>query len=67
MQSNATDLESDRKTRLADIDAAEARQREEDDRKRSEQGRFVSGIRKEAEGVDMSRRLQGRSGDVGDD
>ncbi|KAI7528272.1 hypothetical protein KC331_g15825, partial [Hortaea werneckii] len=44
MMSNASELESDRKTRLADIDSREAKQREEDDKKRSGQGRFISGI-----------------------
>jgi hypothetical protein len=57
MQSNASELESDRKTRLADIEVQEARQREEDDKKRSDKGKFISGVRREAEGVDAGRRL----------
>ena len=57
MQSNATDLEIERKSRLAEIAEQEARQREEDDKKRSERGKFISGVRKEAEGVDAGRRL----------
>jgi len=60
MQANASELESDRKARLADIAAREAKQRAEDDRKRSEKGRFVGGLRREAEGVDLGRRLQDR-------
>ncbi|RMY67349.1 hypothetical protein D0863_07841 [Hortaea werneckii] len=51
MMSNASELEFDRKTRLADIDSREAKQREEDDKKRSGQGRFISGIRRDAEGT----------------
>lgn len=66
MQSNASELESDRQTRLAAIAERESKQKEEDDRKRSDQGRFVSGVRKAAEGVDLGRRLQGK-GESSDD
>lgn len=59
MQSNASELEGDRRTRLADLDARDAKQREEDDRKRSDKANFIGGIRKEAEGVDAGRRLHG--------
>lgn len=62
MQSNASELEGDRKTRLAELDARDAKQREEDDRKRSDKAHFIGGIRKEAEGVDSGRRLQGARG-----
>lgn len=62
MQSNASELEGDRKTRLADLDARDAKQREEDDRKRSDKAQFIGGIRKDAEGVDSRRRLQGARG-----
>lgn len=57
MQSNASELEDDRKTRLADLDARDARQLEEDDRKRSDRANFIGGIRREAEGLDTGRRL----------
>ncbi|KAK3691011.1 RNA-splicing factor [Vermiconidia calcicola] len=67
MQSNASELESDRKARLADLDAREARQREEDDKKRSERGRFISGVRREAEGVDVGRRFQSGRGKMEED
>ena len=67
MQSNASDLESDRKARLEEIAAKEAKQREEDDRKRSEKARFVSGVRQAAEGVDVARRLQDRRGRLEDE
>ncbi|KAF2206945.1 hypothetical protein CERZMDRAFT_102909 [Cercospora zeae-maydis SCOH1-5] len=59
MQSNATELESERKTRLTELEEKEARQREEDDRKRSERGKFISNVRRDAENVDMGRRLGG--------
>ncbi|SMQ56296.1 unnamed protein product [Zymoseptoria tritici ST99CH_3D7] len=62
MQSNADSLETDRKARLAELDAREAKQREEDDRKRSEKARFIGSVRKDAEGVDLGRRLQDRRG-----
>lgn len=59
MQSNADSLESDRKMRLAELDAREAKQHEEDDRKRSGQAKFIGNVRREAEGVDIGRRLNG--------
>lgn len=65
--SDASALESERKSRLADIAAQEAKQLEEDDKKRSERGRFVSGVRSQAEGVDLGRRLGGRRGRNEDD
>lgn len=67
MQSNATELESERKTRLADIESQEAKQLEEDDKKRSEKGKFIGGVRSQAEGVDSSRRYQDRSRRVEED
>ncbi|GAB7359807.1 hypothetical protein MBLNU230_g6976t1 [Neophaeotheca triangularis] len=67
MQSAASDLESERKSRLANIDEAEARKREADDAKRTDRGKFVGDVRKKAEGVDMGRRFAGRSGGRGED
>jgi hypothetical protein len=67
MQSNASELEDDRRTRLADLEARDAKQREEDDRKRSDKANFIGGIRKEAEGVDTGRRLQGGRGGRSED
>lgn len=67
MQTAASDLESDRKTRLAVIDEEEARKREADDAKRTDRGKFVGDVRKKAEGVDMSRRFAGRAGGRGGD
>ena len=62
MQSNASELEGDRRTRLAELDARDAKQRDEDDRKRSDKANFIGGMRREAEGVDSGRRLQGARG-----
>lgn len=67
MQSNATDLESERKTRLTELEAQEAEQREREDKKRSDQGRFIGGVRSQAEGVDAARRLRNRRGGVDED
>ncbi|KAK0932616.1 RNA-splicing factor [Friedmanniomyces endolithicus] len=68
MQSNASELESDRKVRLTETAAQETRQREEEDKKRSDQGRFVSGVRKQAEGVGLERRVGGgRAGRADED
>lgn len=67
MQSNATELESERKARLADLESQEAKQREEDDKKRSEKGKFIGGVRSQAEGVDAARRFQDRRGRVEED
>ncbi|EME86595.1 uncharacterized protein MYCFIDRAFT_210546 [Pseudocercospora fijiensis CIRAD86] len=59
MMGNATEMESERKTRLTELEEKEATQREEENRKRSETGKFISSVRRDAEGVDMGRRLQG--------
>lgn len=59
MQSNASELESERKTRLTELEEKEARQREDDDRKRSERGKFINTVRRDAENVDLGRRLGG--------
>ncbi|KXT10542.1 hypothetical protein AC579_8336 [Pseudocercospora musae] len=58
MMSNATEMESERKTRLTELEGKEAKQREKEDRKRSETGKFISSVRRDAEGVDMGRRLK---------
>ncbi|CAD0048462.1 unnamed protein product [Aureobasidium pullulans] len=65
MQSNATDLEADRKKRLAELEDRDRRQKEEDDRKRSEKGKFVGQIRSQADmgqGGGLGARLAGRTG-----
>ncbi|KAK8185379.1 Pre-mRNA splicing factor-domain-containing protein [Phyllosticta capitalensis] len=59
MQSSASQLEDDRKNRLAAIEAQEQREREEDDKRRSERGRFVSGLHRQAgEQIGLGERLK---------
>jgi hypothetical protein len=62
MQGNANSLEDERRNRLAELEEKERKQREEDDKKRSDMGRFVSGVRREAENTGLASRLAGRAG-----
>lgn len=62
MQGNANTLEDDRRNRLAEIAAKERKQLEEDEKKRSEKGRFVGGLHRQAGETDLSQRLAGRGG-----
>ena len=62
MQGNAHSLEDERRQRLAQLEETEKRRREEDDKKRSDKGKFVSAVRKEAENTDLASRLVGRAG-----
>jgi len=63
MQSNATSLETDRSHRVAEIKAKEEAEKELDDAKRSDKGRFVSQLHKQKEGFGLGDTLQrqGRS------
>ncbi|KAH7057324.1 Pre-mRNA splicing factor-domain-containing protein [Macrophomina phaseolina] len=59
MQSTAESLEEDRKKRLAAIEAKEEEERLADDKKRSERGRFVSGLHRQAqENIGLGERLK---------
>lgn len=62
MQGNANSLEDERRKRLAELEEKERMQREEDDKKRSDKGRFVSSVRRAAEDTDLASRLAGRGG-----
>jgi len=65
MQSNATELEADRRKRLAELEERDRIQKEEDDRKRSEKGKFVGQLRSQADigqGGGLGARLAGRTG-----
>ena len=65
MQSNATELDSDRKKRLAELEERDRKQKDEEDRKRSEKGRFVGELRRDAgegAGGGLGARLAGRRG-----
>jgi hypothetical protein len=58
MQSNATDLESNRRQRIADITAKEEQQAEADDKQRSERGQFMSQIHKRAQEDTLDERIK---------
>ena len=62
MQGDASSLEDERRARLAELAAKEKKQLEEDDRLRSEKGRFVGKLKRQAETVDLGQRLQGSKG-----
>lgn len=61
MQSNATQMDAERKRRLEEGQAEDERQRQLDDKTRSDQGRFISGVRGQTEkmGLGESLRRQG--------
>ena len=61
MQSNAAEIETERQQRIAGTNAKEERQRIEDDRARSEKGRFVSGLHRQSETMSLGDVL-GRRG-----
>ncbi|KAF2091288.1 putative Pre-mRNA-splicing factor CWC25 [Saccharata proteae CBS 121410] len=59
MQSSADQLEEDRKKRLAAIEAREEAERIADDKRRSDKGRFVSGLHRQAQDtIGLGERLQ---------
>lgn len=60
MQSDATQLEQDRKMRLEASTAREAEEREHDEKVRTDQGRFMSGVRRQADGIDLGENLRRR-------
>lgn len=62
MQDNASSLEDERRRRLADLAEKERRQQEEDDKVRSDKGRFVGKLHKQADAGDLGSRLTGRIG-----
>ncbi|KAJ5666226.1 Pre-mRNA splicing factor-domain-containing protein [Penicillium maclennaniae] len=58
MQSNATNLESDRRQRIAEITTKEEQQAEADDKQRSERGQFMSQIHKRAQEDTLDERIK---------
>lgn len=59
MQSNASELEEDRRKRLAEIAEKEEKDRAEDEKRRSEKGRFVAGLHRQAEDtIDLGERIK---------
>ncbi|KAB8233345.1 U2-type spliceosomal complex subunit CWC25 [Aspergillus alliaceus] len=58
MQSNANDIEETRRQRIADVTAMEEKQREEDEKQRSERGRFVSGLHRQLQEDNLDDRIK---------
>jgi len=62
MQANASAVERERKQRLEDITAKEEAERQRDDMMRSEKGRFVSGLHRQKENIDLGESLRRQGG-----
>lgn len=60
MQSNASNLEEDRRRRVAETMAEDERQRAADDKMRSDRGRFVSGLHQQAGSISLGDNLRRR-------
>jgi hypothetical protein len=58
MQSNANDLEQKRQERLAEITAREDRERQKEEKQRSERGRFVSQLHRQLQEDNLDERLR---------
>ncbi|OXV08419.1 hypothetical protein Egran_03818 [Elaphomyces granulatus] len=58
MQSNANDLDEKRQQRLAEIAAREDRERQKEEKQRSERGRFVSQLHRQLEEDNLDERLR---------
>jgi Pre-mRNA splicing factor len=62
MQSNANDLEQKRQERLAEITAREDRERQKEEKQRSERGRFVSQLHRQLQEDNLDERLRRNRG-----
>lgn len=58
MQSSAADMEDTRRQRIADVTAMEDRQREQDDKARSERGQFVGQLHRQLQGEGLDDRIK---------
>ncbi|OJJ81226.1 U2-type spliceosomal complex subunit CWC25 [Aspergillus glaucus CBS 516.65] len=58
MQSNASDLETTRRKRIDEVTAMEERQREEDEKNRTEKGRFVGQLHRQLQEDSLDQRIQ---------
>ncbi|OJI83911.1 hypothetical protein ASPTUDRAFT_122427 [Aspergillus tubingensis CBS 134.48] len=58
MQANASEMEDARRQRIAEVSAIEAKQHEEDEKHRSEKGRFVSGLHKQLQEDSLDERIK---------
>lgn len=58
MQSNASELETTRRKRIDEVTAMEERQREEDQKNRTEKGRFVGQLHRQLQEDSLDQRIQ---------
>lgn len=58
MQSNAEEMEDTRRQRVKDITAIEEQQRLEEDKHRSDRGRFVSQLHRRAQEDSLDERIR---------
>lgn len=58
MQSNAQEMEETRKQRLNEISAQEEKQRESEERQRSDRGRFVAQLHRRVQEDTLDERLR---------
>ena len=64
MQSNASELEQERRQRVADAKAEDERVREQDEKVRSNKARFVSGLHRQAGNMNLGESLRRHGGAV---
>lgn len=62
MQSNAEEMEDTRRQRVKDITAMEEQQRSEEDKQRSDRGRFVSQLHRRAQEDSLDERIRRSKG-----
>lgn len=62
MQSNATSVEEERRRRIMEANAKEESERQADEKLRSEKGRFVSSLHRQAEDIGLGDTLRRKGG-----
>lgn len=62
MQSNAQDMEDTRKQRIVEVTALEDKTREEEDKKRSDRGQFMSGLHRQLQEDSLDERIRRSKG-----
>lgn len=62
MQSNAQDMETTRRQRIADVTAVEEQRREQEDRQRTDRGRFVGQMHRQLQEDNLDDRLRRNRG-----
>ncbi|CEJ59237.1 Putative Pre-mRNA-splicing factor cwc25 [Penicillium brasilianum] len=58
MQSNASELEADRRQRISEIDAKEHKEKESDDKQRSDRGQFMSKVHQRVQEDSLDERIR---------